>query len=106
MWQAIACAVEFDNQHMGIYAGDSDTYSVFADVFNPIILEYHGLEVGFSHISDLDIEKVDGTINPDAPVLSTRYNFKIWKVKKIILKGQLRLELLKYIVFICRDQPI
>ena len=72
--QAIACAVEFDNQHMGIYAGDSDTYSVFADVFNPIILEYHGLEEGFSHISDLDIEKVDGTINTDAPVLSTRYN--------------------------------
>ena len=83
MWQAIACAVEFDNQHMGIYAGDSDTYSVFADVFDPIILDYHGLEEGFSHISDLDIEKVDGTINPDAPVLSTRYNFKIWRLKKI-----------------------
>ena len=83
MWQAIACAVEFDNQHMGIYAGDSDTYSVFADIFNPIILDYHGLEEGFSHISDLDIEKIDGTINPDAPVLSTRYNFKIWRLKKI-----------------------
>ena len=48
--QAIACAVEFDNQHMGMYAGDSDTYSVFADVFNPIILDYHGLEEGLSLI--------------------------------------------------------
>ena len=24
--QAIACAVEFDNQHCGIYAGDWDSY--------------------------------------------------------------------------------
>ena len=26
--QAIACAVEFDNQHCGIYAGDWDSYKV------------------------------------------------------------------------------
>ena len=26
--QAIACAVKFDNQHCGIYAGDWDTYKV------------------------------------------------------------------------------
>merc|ERR1712234_91525 len=39
--KAIACAVEFDNQHCGIYAGDWDSY-VFADVFDPIIQEYHG----------------------------------------------------------------
>ena len=26
--QAIACAVEFDNQHWGIYAGDWDSYKV------------------------------------------------------------------------------
>merc|ERR1712203_498095 len=31
--QAIACAVEFDNQHCGIYAGDWDSYKVFSDVF-------------------------------------------------------------------------
>ena len=72
---------------MGIYAGDSDTYSVFADVFNPIILDYHGLEEGFSHISDLDIEKVDGTINPDAPVLSTRYNLIFQCSQKTKYKG-------------------
>jgi len=43
--QAIACAVEFDDQHCGIYAGDEDSYAVFADVFDPIIEEYHGLPV-------------------------------------------------------------
>ena len=58
---------------MGIYAGDSDSYKDFAELLDPIILEYHGLEEGFSHVSDMDAEKVDGTIDPNAPVLSTRY---------------------------------
>ena len=31
--QAIACAVQFDNQHCGIYAGDWDTYKVGCDEF-------------------------------------------------------------------------
>ena len=57
---------------MGIYAGDSDSYKVFAELFDPIILEYHGLEEDFSHVSDMDIEKVVGVIDPNAPVLSTR----------------------------------
>merc|ERR1719458_617291 len=35
--QAIACAVEFDNQHCGIYAGDWDSYKDFAPVFDPLI---------------------------------------------------------------------
>ena len=37
--QAIACAVNFDDQHCGIYAGDEDSYKDFKDVFEPIILE-------------------------------------------------------------------
>ena len=36
-FQAIACAVEFDDQHCGIYAGDADSYKDFAEVFDPII---------------------------------------------------------------------
>merc|ERR1719365_303638 len=38
--QAIACAVEFDNQHCGIYAGDWDSYKDFAPVFDPLICEH------------------------------------------------------------------
>merc|ERR1719336_2619362 len=45
--KAIACAVQFDNQHCGIYAGDEDSYIDFADVFDPLICEYHGLPAGF-----------------------------------------------------------
>ena len=58
---------------MGIYAGDADSYKDFAELLDPIILEYHGLEDEFSHVSDMDTEKVDGTIDPNAPVLSTRF---------------------------------
>ena len=35
--KAIACAVDFDDQNCGIYAGDWDSYKDFAEVFDPII---------------------------------------------------------------------
>merc|ERR1719278_237510 len=70
--QAIACAVQFDDQHCGIYAGDQDSYEDFKDVFEPLILEYHGLSAGFSHQSDMDVTKIQGNVDPKAPVHSTR----------------------------------
>jgi len=70
--QAIACAIQFDDQHCGIYAGDSDSYKDFADVFNPLICEYHGLDESFAHTSDMDATKIEGNINANAPVKSTR----------------------------------
>merc|ERR1712156_943281 len=70
--QAIACAVQFDDQHCGIYAGDGDSYEDFKDVFEPIILEYHGLKPDFAHKSDMDVSKIVGNVNENAPVHSTR----------------------------------
>jgi len=70
--QAIACAVNFDDQHCGIYAGDEDSYKDFNDVFEPLILEYHGLQPGFSHQSDINVAKIQGNVDPNAPVHSTR----------------------------------
>jgi len=70
--KAIACAVEFDNQHCGIYAGDWDSYKVFADVFDPIIQEYHGISADSVHTSDMDVGKINGNIVDGAPVHSTR----------------------------------
>lgn len=72
LFKAIACAVQFDDQHCGIYAGDEDSYSDFSDVFHPLILEYHGLSPEFSHTSDMDTTKLKGNIDPKAPVKSTR----------------------------------
>merc|ERR1711970_1583262 len=70
--KAIACAVEFDNRHCGIYAGDWDSYKVFADVFDPIIQEYHGISADSVHTSDMDVGKINGNIVEGAPVHSTR----------------------------------
>jgi protein-arginine kinase len=70
--KAIACAVQFDNQHCGIYAGCSDSYRDFACVFDPIIQEYHGITADAKHTSDMDASKITGNINSDVPVHSTR----------------------------------
>merc|ERR1711875_60282 len=70
--KAIAVAVEFDNQHCGIYAGDEDSYLDFADVFGPLICEYHGLAADFKHTSDMDASKITANVEPDVPVHSCR----------------------------------
>jgi len=64
--------VEFDNQHCGIYAGDWDSYKDFADVFDPIIQEYHGIGDDSQHTSDMDVNNLEGNINEDVPVKSVR----------------------------------
>merc|ERR1712088_230034 len=70
--KAIACAVDFDNQHCGINAGDEDSYIDFADVFDPLICEYHGLSADFKHTSDMDATKITGNVEADVPVHSCR----------------------------------
>merc|ERR1712123_242688 len=70
--QAIACAVDFDNQHCGIYAGDWDSYKDFAPVFDPLIQEYHGISGSSKHTSDMAVEKIKGNIAEDVPVHSCR----------------------------------
>lgn len=70
--KAMACAVQFDDQHCGIYAGDWDSYKDFAEVFDPIIQEYHGIKADATHTSDMDASKIKGNIDKSAPVKSTR----------------------------------
>merc|ERR1712112_262009 len=70
--KAITCAVTFNNQHCGIYAGDWDSYKDFAPVFDPIIQEYHGISASARHTSDMDPSKIQGNVVSDAPVHSTR----------------------------------
>merc|ERR1712001_162447 len=72
MAKAIACAIEFDNQHCGIYAGDWDSYKDFSEIFDAIIQEYHGISADAKHTSDMDPEKVVGNIEAGVPVHSTR----------------------------------
>jgi len=70
--KACACAIEFDNQHCGIYAGDWDSYKDFAEIFDAIIQEYHGISATAKHTSDMDASKITGNVNADVPVHSTR----------------------------------
>merc|ERR1712061_608441 len=70
--KAIACAVQFDNQHCGIYAGDWDSYKELSAVFDPLIQEYHGISSSAKHTSDMDPSKINGNIDSDVPVHSTR----------------------------------
>merc|ERR1712033_160916 len=70
--KACACAIKFDNQHCGIYAGDWDSYKDFAAVFDPIIQEYHGISADAKHTSDMDVGKIQGNIDPSVPVNSVR----------------------------------
>merc|ERR1712179_784506 len=43
-----------------------------AEVFDPIIQEYHGISADSTHTSDMDSTKINGNINDDVPVKSTR----------------------------------
>merc|ERR1711874_534056 len=52
----------FDDQHCGIYAGDGDSYKDFAEVFDPIIQEYHGISADSTHTSDMDASKISRNI--------------------------------------------
>merc|ERR1711963_564053 len=70
--KACACAIEFDNQHCGIYAGDWDCYKDFAEIFDAIIQDYHGISPDAKHTSDMDASKITGNINEGVPVHSTR----------------------------------
>merc|ERR1711990_1244653 len=70
--KAAACAIEFDNQHCGIYAGDWDSYKDFSEIFDAIIQDYHGISADAKHTSDMDFEKIKGNIEPGVPVHSTR----------------------------------
>jgi len=68
--QCIACAVAFDDQHCGIYAGDQDCYVDFGDLFNPIIKDYHNFDG--KHVSNMNANDIQGNIKKDVPVKSTR----------------------------------
>merc|ERR1712062_965856 len=44
----------------------------FAEVFDPLIQEYHGISADAKHTSDMDVDKIKGNVNAEVPVHSTR----------------------------------
>merc|ERR1712187_203570 len=66
--KACAFAIEFDNQHCGIYAGDWDSYKDFSEIFDAIIQDYHGISADAKHTSDIEkmmssaLQRLDGDL--------------------------------------------
>jgi creatine kinase/arginine kinase len=72
--QAIHSGVVNLDSGIGVYAGDQESYSVFAPLFDPIIEEYHGFGTEDAHKSNLNPTGLDAP-NPDPEglyIVSTR----------------------------------
>jgi creatine kinase/arginine kinase len=72
--QAIHSGVQNIDSGIGVYAGDKETYEVFAALFDPIIEEYHGFTKEDKHKSNLNPDDLDAP-NPDPEgkyIISTR----------------------------------
>ncbi len=72
--QAIASGVANPDSSIGVYAGDEDSYRVFAPLFDPIIEAYHGFGKEQRHQSDLNPAHLHAP-DPDPEgryILSTR----------------------------------
>ena len=72
--QAINSGVVNLDSGIGVYAGDQESYTVFAVLFDPIIEEYHGFKKGDVHKSNLNPEDLNAP-NPDPEgkyIVSTR----------------------------------
>jgi len=72
--QAINSGVQNMDSGIGVYAGDKESYTTFAALFDPIIEEYHGFTKEDSHKSNLNPNDLNAP-NPDPEgtfILSTR----------------------------------
>ncbi|MCK4502742.1 MAG: hypothetical protein KAU22_06870 [Desulfuromonadales bacterium] len=72
--QAINSGVVNQDSGVGVYAGDAESYTLFAPLFDPIIADYHGFSSTDTHCSNLNPEKLFAPDpDPDAKyILSTR----------------------------------
>jgi len=91
---AIRSGVENVDSGIGVYAGDEESYSLFAPLFNPIIEAYHGFTQSDKHISNLNSETLNfPNLDPKKEfILSTRIrvgrNLKGFPLGTIISKAQ------------------
>lgn len=72
--QAINSGVENIDSGIGVYAGDEESYTTFAKLFDKIIEDYHGFKPTQKHKSNLNYSELNAP-NPDPMgeyILSTR----------------------------------
>lgn len=63
--EAILSGSQNTDSGIGVYAGSQDTYTKFADFFDPIIQDYHGYKKTDNHVSDMDHNKVNAPLFPE-----------------------------------------
>ena len=72
--QAIHSGIQNIDSGIGVYAGDKESYALFAGLFDPIIKEYHGFTKEDKHKSNLNPDDLNAP-NPDPEgkyIISTR----------------------------------
>lgn len=72
--EVIHSGIQNPDSGVGLYAGDAESYTLFAPLFDSIIQDYHGFSKTQMHVSDLHVKLLDIT-NPDPTndyILSTR----------------------------------
>jgi len=72
--QAINSGIKNPDSNIGVYAGDAESYTLFAALFDPIIRDYHGFSPTDNHQSNLNPDDLDAP-NPDPEgdyIVSTR----------------------------------
>ena len=52
--RAIRSGQQNPDSSIGIYAGDTESYSLFKEIFDPVIRTYHGLTGVIRHVSDFE----------------------------------------------------
>ena len=72
--RAIKSGVENIDSSIGVYAGDKNSYKVFASLFNPIIEDYHNFKTDSRHKTNLNIDDLNASIlDEDSKyIISTR----------------------------------
>ncbi|PIK35413.1 putative arginine kinase [Apostichopus japonicus] len=71
--RAIQNGVDNHDFHLGILAGDEECYELYAELFDPVIEEYHnGFKKTDNHVTDLDSSKLTGEELDSNYVISSR----------------------------------
>ncbi len=70
--QAIRSGRENPDSDIGIYAGDPESYTLFQDIFDPVIRACHRISGPICHVSELRPLDLDGPDPEGRYILSTR----------------------------------
>jgi len=69
--KASICARKL-KQHVGVYAGDADSFTSMASMFDKVILKYHQIDVSANKAFEEKYEKVTLPALPEGAIASTR----------------------------------